>query len=47
VFRRAGRALVAPLYAVSMAVLYLLCAPLSLYVRRVRPERRGFSPPPS
>jgi hypothetical protein len=46
-FRRFGRALVAPIYAVSMTVLYALCAPLSLYVRRVRPERRGFSPPPS
>jgi rubrerythrin len=45
-FRRIGRALVAPIYVVSMAVLYALCAPLSLYVRRVRPERRGFSPPP-
>jgi hypothetical protein len=45
-FRRVGRAMVSPIYAIAMAVLYLAIAPLSIYVRRVRPVRRGFSRPP-
>jgi rubrerythrin len=44
-FRRVGRALVAPVYVLSMWLLYLASAPLALLTRVVRPTKTGWGPP--
>lgn len=44
-WRRAGRALAGVLYTLTMSVLFVLCAPLSLWLRLTRPQPRGWDAP--
>jgi hypothetical protein len=42
-WRRAGRFVASALYTLLMGIVYVAMAPLALWVKLVRPERKGFS----